>query len=283
MTRRIGLSLAILVLTLLTLASVRRVDVGGHRLALDCRGRGLPVVVMDAGLGDSRITWDWVRPAVSALTRVCVYDRAGLGGSDPGPEPRTSGRIVEELRALLTRSATPGPYVLVGHSFGGMTVRLYASRHPTDVAGLVLVDPTPESYPARATSLHAPADLRKMESSLSLGPAGARGEWAALEESTRELAAAGTPPLMPTRILVAQPAEHPTPSELAWLAMQRDLAARIPGSRLVIATGSSHYIQFERPELVAQTIGEVVEEVRSGTVRPDALNGSRPGSGPNRP
>lgn len=127
------------------------VDVGGYRLHLHCLGQGSPTVVLDTGLGMPSASWVLVQPVVAQVTRVCAYDRAGYGFSEPGPVPRTSQRIVEEFHALLDRAGEPAPYVLAGHSFGGFTIRLFASRYPSQVAGLVLVDASHEDY---ATRLH---------------------------------------------------------------------------------------------------------------------------------
>lgn len=123
------------------------VDVGGFRLHINCSGEGTPAVVLDAALGGSSISWTLVQPSLAELTRVCSYDRAGFGWSDPGPFPRTAGRIADELRTLLAKSQVPPPFVLVGHSFGGFVMRVFATRYRTEVAGLVLVDPAhPEDW-----------------------------------------------------------------------------------------------------------------------------------------
>jgi pimeloyl-ACP methyl ester carboxylesterase len=119
----------------------RLVDVGGHRLHIQTKGNGEPTVIFDAGLPGSVLSWHHVLPDLSRLVRAVAYDRAGLGWSDPGPEPRTAERIVEELRRLLDRAGVGPPYILVGHSYGGLTMRLFAALHPHEVAGLVLVDP----------------------------------------------------------------------------------------------------------------------------------------------
>jgi pimeloyl-ACP methyl ester carboxylesterase len=119
----------------------RLVDVGGHRLHILDKGNGHPTVVFEAGLPGSVLSWNQVQKELARVVRVVSYDRAGLGWSDPGPEPRTAERIVEELHSLLDRAAIPGPYILVGHSFGGLTTRLFAARYPNEVAGLVLLDP----------------------------------------------------------------------------------------------------------------------------------------------
>lgn len=114
----------------------------GRRLNLYCSGNGSPTVVMDSGWGNSAWPWGLVQPAVAGLTRVCSYDRAGEGWSEPGPLPRTSSAIVADLRALLSAAGEAPPYVLVGHSFGGLNVTLYAHLHPEDLVGLVEVDPS---------------------------------------------------------------------------------------------------------------------------------------------
>jgi len=116
------------------------VDVGGYRLHLHCIGQGSPTVVLDTGLGAFSLDWGAVQPHIATSTRVCAYDRAGLGWSDPGPTPRSPQQFVAELHALLTKGGVEGPYVLVAHSISGKTARLFASQHPDEVAGMVLVD-----------------------------------------------------------------------------------------------------------------------------------------------
>ena len=123
------------------------VDIGTHRLHLHCAGEGSPTVVFDAALGASSLSWSLVHPAVARMTRACTYDRAGFGWSDAGPLPRTASRIADELHQLLSQGAVPGPFVLVGHSYGGLVMRMFASRHPEEVAGLVLIEPAiPEEW-----------------------------------------------------------------------------------------------------------------------------------------
>jgi len=120
------------------------VDVGGFKLHIHCTGEGGPTVVLDAGMASSSLDWALVQPEIAKFTRVCSYDRAGMGWSQESPNPRTSSHIVEELHTLLKNAHMPPPYILVGHSFGGINVRLYASRYPDEVFGLVLVDSTHE-------------------------------------------------------------------------------------------------------------------------------------------
>jgi len=120
------------------------VDIGGYRLNILCTGIGTPAVILDSGLGEPALSWIGVQTGVERSTRVCSYDRAGYGHSDPGPQPRSSLQIATELHALLEKSQTPGPYVLVGHSFGGYNVRVYAGLYRDEVAGVVLVDSSHE-------------------------------------------------------------------------------------------------------------------------------------------
>lgn len=131
----------------------RMVDLDGRRLHLLCTGEGAPAVVVVAALGTPGLEWVGIQRQLATSTRVCVYDRAGLGWSDPAPGPRTAGRMAHELDALLAAAAIPPPYLLVGHSLGGLIVRLYAARHPQRVAGVVLADASHEDQLHRLAGL----------------------------------------------------------------------------------------------------------------------------------
>jgi pimeloyl-ACP methyl ester carboxylesterase len=158
--RRIGKALLVLVVALLVLAVAgaiyqaiatelaeraypppgEMVDVGGYDLHINCVGQGSPTVVLDAGSGAFSAQWVRVQREVSGTTRVCAYDRAGMGWSEMGPEPRDAKQISGELHTLLGKAGIEDPYVLVGHSFGGMYMQTYAARYPEEVAGVALVD-----------------------------------------------------------------------------------------------------------------------------------------------
>ena len=115
-------------------------DLGGHRLHVNCTGKGSPTVVVENGLGDFSFDWILVQARVSRFTRICTYDRAGYAWSDPGPKPRTFAQLNLELHDALSKLGEKGPFVLVGHSYGGPVVRNFAATYPKEVAGMVLVD-----------------------------------------------------------------------------------------------------------------------------------------------
>ncbi len=145
-----------------------RVDLGdGRRMYLDCRGTGSPTVVLEAGLYGWSPTWTSVLPQVATFTRVCSYDRAGLGLSDPGPRPRVVGEITADLERLLAHAGIAPPYVLVGHSAGGMYHRLFTSAHPEKVAGLVLVDSNEPTDEQDRASVDDGSDNRRLERTLT--------------------------------------------------------------------------------------------------------------------
>ncbi|MBV8977413.1 MAG: alpha/beta fold hydrolase [Alphaproteobacteria bacterium] len=122
----------------------RRVDIGGRALNLYCTGHGSPTVVLEAGLGGRASAWAEVQPALAKSVRVCGYDRAGYAFSDPDSQPRTSGRIAADLYAVLRNAKERGPFVLIGATFGTFDLRLFAARHLASVAGMLLVNPSPE-------------------------------------------------------------------------------------------------------------------------------------------
>ncbi len=276
------------------------VDIGGgRRMYLECRGSGGPTVVLEAGYGNAGAIWDQaalgadsdktaVLPGVEAFTRVCAYDRPGAqvppSRSDPVPQPRTIAAVVADLHALLVAAGEPGPYVLVGHSLGGLMVRLYAAAYPDEVAGLVLVDPSVEGQEARFRAALTPeqADaLAALQNAAAAGdpaferygPAGV-GVAEAGEEVRGAVAAspfAGKPMVLITHG-VSMGSDIPPgllPPGFPWDALEqalselhRELVAATPGARLVVAAESGHYVQFDEPELVIDAVWQVVEAVR---------------------
>lgn len=150
----------------------RVIDIGSARLHLHEHGTGRPVVVLESGIAATSLSWALVESKVAAFTSVCSYDRAGLGWSGECALPRTVEQMVAELRALLSSAAIPPPYILVGHSFGGLIVRAYAHLHPDEVSGLLFVDPVSFEYWADCES----EELRRLKLGVRLSR---RGAWLA--------------------------------------------------------------------------------------------------------
>jgi pimeloyl-ACP methyl ester carboxylesterase len=276
------------------------VDIGGGRkMYLECQGTGSPTVVLVAGLKASAEDWNVAEkqtPTVLAelakFTRVCAYDRPGTpvgekpSRSDPVPQPTTAGDAVADLHALLSAAGEAGPYVLVGHSYGGLVVRLYAITYPEDISGLVLVDAlteglrdaeTPEQWRIQRKLIEG--DVRE---SLVLYPALERID---VDRSFDQVRAA--PPLRPIPLIVLSadrpwgpqipsmiaegklPADVPPDfgyvTDAAQKQAQDRLAKLVPNAKHITNTNSGHEIHKEQPQLVIDAIREVVDAVRSGS------------------
>jgi pimeloyl-ACP methyl ester carboxylesterase len=263
-----------------------RVNIGGGRkLYLACRGTGSPTVILEAGYPNDADIWSVavshppaVLPGVAAFTRVCAYDRPGTfldashrSRSDPVPMPRTARDIVADLHALLRAAHVPGPYVLVGHSLGGLLVRLYASTYPRQVVGLVLVDATSEKLKALLGPVRWAAILR-FANQPPPGLAHYRErETVNLDASIAQMQAAKPLRRLPLVVLSAGRFDIP-PTLLGGLSAaayerilresQNYLARLEPGTPHIIARASGHYIQLQQPELVIRAVRQVVQKVR---------------------
>jgi pimeloyl-ACP methyl ester carboxylesterase len=255
------------------------VDVGGYSLHINCVGQGSPTVVLDAGSGGFSAQWVRVQREVSGTTRVCAYDRAGMGWSEMGPEPRDAKQITGELHTLLGKAGIEGPFVLVGHSFGGMYMQTYAARYPDEVAGVALVDSStdPDQFSQRPEGrdsyepqkqtfavvpllvrlgVSLPARLGVVRLLSELDPASPqlpqqqRAQIDALTPSTRQWSTSALEFLAPTQTLrlgsLGSLGNKPLAvvtageSEPSWLERQDDLATLSPNSIHRVVEGATH-------------------------------------------
>ena len=200
-------------------------DIGGRSLYLECTGTGTPTIVMDAGLGNSHTTWAKVVPDVRGADRTCTYDRANIGASDKAPTPRTSSDVVDDLHRLLEAAKVPAPYVLVGHSFAGMSMRLFASTYPNEVVGLVLVDPTPPTFIDDECAIvdAGLCDRLRADASPTKNPEGLD-----IDASAKALAAAGPLPAVPMIVLAATVHHQATITDLCRRGADRGAVATTP-------------------------------------------------------
>jgi len=262
----------------------RRVDVGGYQLAYEVAGTGSPAVVLEAGIGGAADTWDSVFVPLSQITRVCRYDRAGRGRSDPAQTPRSCIAAVTDLHSLLARVPLPSPYVLVGHSFGGLLIRLFTARYPDEVSGLVLLDAAHQDTMARylaclpAPTADEPRALAAARSFLGGGYAERPFNPEGFDLDTMPRLVEGNGPLgdLPLAVLTAGRYELPPglPEALAAplrevrLALQRELAALSMRSTHVLAGQSGHDIQVDQPDLLIDAIRGLVEASRARPFSP---------------
>jgi pimeloyl-ACP methyl ester carboxylesterase len=283
----------------------QRIDVGGFRMHLYCLGTNMadrPTVILDTLSGGTTPIWAWLQPEVAQATRVCAYDRAGWGWSDDGPAPRDARQTARELHNLTAQAGLDGPYVLVGHSLGGLFVRQYAADYPDEVVGLVLID---ASHPDQAARL--PVEALEMDRTMTrlfpvlsalnhlgvsrlafaLGaefdfgelPPEQRAQTKAFWSSPRrwdtmrqeaavrlatdaQIRASGDLGNLPLAVVTAGDGSPPS-----WLALQADLVSLSSNSIHVIVAGATHASLVIDPEAARVTSGailQVVEAARSG-------------------
>ena len=285
------------------------IDVGGYRLHLYCMGAatdGSPTVILETGLGGSSPTWAWIQPEVAKVTRVCAYDRAGLGWSDPAPAgtPRDGQHVADELHTLLEKAGIPGPYVMVGHSFGGLYTLVFAHQYPRDVAGVVLLDsshpdqwastPAGQSlYQSNARSYSVTSILARLgllrlraktQPSLSLPDLQNRellafnsatqdwdaqaAEFAATTDLDNEVRAAGSLGNLPLFVLTATEHGGPPEMEQAWQELQNELAQLSTNSLHKVLDGARHESLWADPQFARESVTailKVVDAIQHGT------------------
>ncbi len=266
-------------------ATGRMIDVGGHRLYVECIGSGAPAVILQAGLWASSSSWAGIAPAVAATTTVCAYDRAGHGRSDEAAGPQDGIALATDLHTLLERAGVPGPYVLVGHSSGGPYVRVFAAQYPDDVVGMVLLDAQPADaftalpdYPGFYSTTRTVATLSPSLARIGLlGPLlglpadqstvaaarSARDEFITLPtvlEQSSALTTLGDRPL----IVVTAAAE----ADRGWVAAQDNLPRLSTASVHRVLAAATHDSLISGADVGAssQAILDVVTSIQSGTV-----------------
>ncbi|MBI5031928.1 MAG: alpha/beta hydrolase [Chloroflexi bacterium] len=267
------------------------VDVGGYRLHINCTGTGSPTVVIDAGWGDSSASWSWVQPKVAKSTRICTYDRAGMGWSEASPQPRTAREYANELHTLLAKANERGSFVLVGHSMGGYTVIVYAHDYPTEVAGLVLIDsqalpksdvanskPAPKPGGTSLPSLMAriglvrlladplgsiqnlPAGDKQAYTASAVTPRGVQtftDEGMGMSEGGTQARAVTTLGALPLIVL-----SRGKDQDADWAASQAGYLKLSTDSQQLFADHSGHRIMIEQPDAAVAAIVKMVEMVR---------------------
>lgn len=273
------------------------VDIGGYRLHINCSGTGNPTVVIDAGWGDFSTSWTGVQQEAAKTTQVCTYDRAGSGWSDPGPLPRNALQYAKELHSLLHNANLPGPYVLAGHSMGGIPVRVFTDLYPAEVAGVVLMDsmvPGQFTAPPQAATRQAgspsrsfsilpslarigavrlfsgalglvPAELPAQEAKAYLSRVVRPDSLQAYMDEGRGVPASGAQEKavktfgdIPLIVLTAR-LNSTYPDWPAWQAEQLQLSSN---SQQMFAEKSGHNIQYEQPDAAVAAIVKMVNLVR---------------------
>ena len=256
-------------------ASQNLVDVGGRRLYINCTGEakpGVPTVILESGFGNFSATWDKVQPEIAKFTRVCAYDRAGLGKSEPAGAPRTIVAVTEDLHILLEKAKVPAPYILVGHSLGGILTRLYASYYPKEVVGMILVDSAHEDEPDKGVALMPTDRLKEMLKTAKPEDLKVQGQEAIDSCSIRSVMNAlnwrsDIPLVVLTQGIPYRAEDYPN-SSLApkyyqlHLEMQKDLAGRSTKGKQIIAAKSGHFIHQDEPELVINAVRQVVNDAK---------------------
>lgn len=271
------------------------VDIGGYRLHLYCTGSGGPTVILEHGHRATYLDWYRVQPEIARFARVCSFDRAGYGWSDPSPRNRIPSVMADELRSALQAAGEKPPYVLVGHSFGAMDAIMFAHKFRDDVVGVMLVDgSTPESL--HRASLRTRLWFRTMQLSMPFGLPRWRGwfdggpkdtvaikraltcrpqfietifrEDAAFPATANEIRAITSLGSVPVVVIARDPATGSnSESEARHAHQQREMAQLSSNSRLVVADGSGHDVPLARPDVV-------VEAVKS-LLKPQAQAGSQ--------
>ena len=241
-------------------ADVRTAQVDGHKVAYRVLGHDRPVLVLISGLGDGMASFEAVAPDLARTATVIVYDRAGYGGSDAVAAPRDAAAADRELTGLLKASGVAGPYVVAGHSLGGLYAEYFAAHHPDAVAGLILEESRPADFTARCVAagiaMCAPPPML-----LRFLPKGGQGEGAALDATAAQVGVTARA-AVPVLVLSRPTPAGAKPFDALWGQAQDDLAARY-GARRLAAPGDGHYIHKDQRAWFVDQVSGFLAGVKS--------------------
>ncbi|KHF41681.1 alpha/beta fold hydrolase [Halalkalibacter okhensis] len=214
-----------------------------------------PTIVMEAGYGDDSKTWDSVIDELSMLSKVLVYDRAGVGKSEANSKPRTSFQMVRELNELIKKAKIKPPYILVGHSFGGVNARIYATEYPLEVCGLLLIDSTPEEYRERFLPTMTKAFQKAYNNQFVH-----ECNYDEFNESLHYVKATKRKLDVPLMVLSAgKKAHYSYKSQKLWNDMQRECVDLSSNGEFMIVENSAHYIHHEEPQVVINALKKLMD------------------------
>lgn len=247
-----------------------------YQVQVASSGAGRYTVIFESGFGTDLRAWRKVAPEVSKVARTFAYSRAGHGMSDPRPEPRTIAQNSAELEQLIAAAKLAPPFILVGHSYGGLLMRAYAARHPDQVAGMVLVDPADERFNPALRQLDAARTAEDDRQFAGFVPARFQPEYKLLQPvlDSGVLPLAGKLPDVPTVVLTSvQQAEKPmffletAPAVAIKRELHADFLRQFTHGSQVVTAGSGHNIQLDEPELVVAAVAKVIDAADKQTAQ----------------
>jgi pimeloyl-ACP methyl ester carboxylesterase len=241
---------------------LQKVAVAGHGLQLLVGGQGSPAVIFEGGFGTGIASWSTVQRDVAAFAQTVSYDRAGIGQSDLGPKPRSAKQIATELHTALEKSGVKPPYVMVGHSFGGIYVRVFADMYPKEVVGMVLIDPSQESFNDWLIKNY-PDRVKAGASNIAKASEGVQAEFASVDASYELARTTKVQQGVPVILLSATEDESmPAEGRKVWIEKHKEWLATVPGSKHIVVEKGVHFIQAQQPALVLDAIKEVLKRAR---------------------
>ena len=248
----------------------RIVNFDEYQIHIKETGKGKPTVIIEAGLGSGYDAYDTLQTTISPLTKVVSYDRPGLGESSKSPNPRTLPNYTNELRLLLQKEDIDPPYILVGHSLGGLIMRYYAHKYPDDVVGLVFIDSPHEGWIEYIRTTHSKEEIEKfnnvIDPKLNQSTGVTKDEWQEFQNNCELIKGVQLPKHIPIRIITAIQfgndqialGYHPEDMQI-WAQMQANYMSNSINAKQIITDKSGHSVQLSEPELIIDAIKELVE------------------------